>query len=44
MPRVEFRCSVHVKCGADADRRDAAQISAKGLQLEGEELPALGAT
>lgn len=42
MPRVEIRHSVHVKCGAGLVRATLRNISAKGLQLEGEELPALG--
>jgi len=42
MPRVELRCAVHVRCGQliPAVLRN---ISAQGLQLEGEGLPARGA-
>ena len=42
MPRVEFRCSAHVKCGAAMLAATLRNISRQGLQLEGEELPALG--
>jgi hypothetical protein len=42
MPRVELRCLVHIKCGQllPAVLRN---ISALGLQLEGDDLPARGA-
>lgn len=41
MPRVELRCGVHIRCGQliPAVLRN---ISAQGLQLEGEGLPARG--
>ncbi|MES2119245.1 MAG: PilZ domain-containing protein [Pseudomonadota bacterium] len=39
MPRVEVRCPLHVKCGAAMVRGALRNISAKGLQIEGEELP-----
>ena len=42
MPRVEIRCPVQVKCGAALAAAALRNISAKGLQLEGEALPALG--
>ena len=42
MPRVEIRCPIHVKCGAALIAAALRNISAKGLQLEGEALPALG--
>lgn len=42
MPRVEIRCPVHLKCGAAMIAAALRNISAKGLQIEGEALPALG--
>ena len=42
MPRVEIRCPVHVKCGAAMIRAALRNISANGLQLEGDELPPQG--
>jgi hypothetical protein len=42
MPRVEIRCAVHVKCGAAMIGATLRNISASGLQLEGEDLPAQG--
>ena len=42
MPRVEIRCPVHVKCGAAMIRAALRNISANGLQLEGDDLPACG--
>jgi hypothetical protein len=42
MPRLEVRCPVHVKCGEHFFPATMRNISARGLQLEGEELPAMG--
>ena len=43
MPRVEVRCPVHVKCGGQFWVATLRNISARGLQIEGDELPAIGA-
>ena len=43
MPRLEVRCAVHVKCGASFSVATLRNISARGLQIEGEGLPAIGA-
>ena len=42
MPRVELRCRLHLKWGASLAPATLRNISAKGLQLEGAELPARG--
>lgn len=42
MPRVELRCRVHLKWGASVAAATLRNISAKGLQVEGEELPPRG--
>lgn len=42
MPRVELRCPVHIKAGGTFDRVMMRNISANGLQIEGEDLPAVG--
>jgi hypothetical protein len=42
MPRVEVRCPLYVKCGENLLLATLRNISAKGLQLEGEELPPVG--
>ena len=42
MPRVEVRCGVHVKCGGQMWPATMRNISAKGLQLEGDGLPGAG--
>ena len=42
MPRLEVRCPVHVKCGEHFDPATLRNISSRGLQLEGENLPAMG--
>ena len=42
MPRVELRCRLHLKWGASLAPAMLRNISARGLQLEGEELPARG--
>lgn len=39
MPRVELRCRVHLKWGATVAAAVLRNISAKGLQVEGEGLP-----
>jgi hypothetical protein len=43
MPRLELRCPVHVKCGGQFWVATLRNISAKGLQLEADDLPAIGA-
>jgi len=43
MPRVEVRCPVQLKCGENFWFATLRNISAHGLQLEGDELPAIGA-
>lgn len=43
MPRIEVRCPVHVKCGGQFWSASLRNISANGLQIEAEELPAVGA-
>jgi hypothetical protein len=42
MPRVEVRCPVHVKAGGNFWVATLRNISANGLQLEGDDLPAIG--
>ena len=42
MPRLEVRCPVHVKSGEHFSPATLRNISARGLQLEGEGLPAMG--
>jgi hypothetical protein len=42
MPRVELRCRVHIKCGAALSIATMRNISARGLQIEGDELPPKG--
>src|SRR5947209_9435061 len=42
MPRLEVRCAAHVKCGEHFSPAMLRNISARGLQLEGDELPAIG--
>ena len=42
MPRLEVRCPVHLKCGERFSLAMLRNISARGLQVEGEELPAIG--
>ena len=42
MPRLEVRCPVHVKCGENFWLATLRNISAKGLQLEGNDLPTVG--
>jgi hypothetical protein len=42
MPRVELRCPVHVKYGEHFEPATMRNISARGLQIEGERLPPAG--
>lgn len=42
MPRIELRCPVYVKCGENLSLATLRNISAGGLQLEGEDLPPTG--
>jgi hypothetical protein len=42
MPRVEVRCAVHLKAGANLLPATMRNISARGLQIEGEGLPPCG--
>jgi hypothetical protein len=42
MPRVELRCGLHVKWGASLSPAVMRNISARGLQIEGDALPPRG--
>lgn len=42
MPRVELRCRLHLKWGGTIAPATLRNISARGLQVEGEELPPRG--
>jgi hypothetical protein len=42
MPRLEVRCTAHLKSGEHFMPATLRNISARGLQLEGDELPANG--
>lgn len=42
MPRVEIRCGAYVKCAEDFSPATVRNISAQGLQLEGDSLPSVG--
>jgi hypothetical protein len=42
MPRVELRCPVHVKYGEHFEPATMRNISARGLQVEGQRLPPAG--
>jgi hypothetical protein len=42
MPRIEVRCIAHLKCGGRFWPAMMRNISSGGLQIEGEELPAIG--
>lgn len=42
MPRVELRCAIHLKWAGILERATLRNISATGLQVEGDELPARG--
>jgi hypothetical protein len=43
MPRLEVRCLAHVKCGQNFLPAMLRNISSGGLQLEGTDMPAVGA-
>ena len=43
MPRIEVRASVHIKSGGQFWMATLRNISARGLQIEGDDLPAVGA-
>lgn len=43
MPRLEVRCLAHIKCGENFLPAMLRNISSGGLQLEGSEMPAVGA-
>jgi hypothetical protein len=43
MPRLEIRAAVHLKCGGQFWPATLRNISANGLQVEGDPLPAVGA-
>jgi len=42
MPRVELRCRLHLKWGANLAAAALRNISARGLQIEGDMLPSRG--
>ena len=42
MPRLEVRCLAHIKCGEHSSPAVLRNISANGLQLEGDEMPQVG--
>jgi hypothetical protein len=42
MPRVELRCGLHLKWGAILEPATLRNISARGLQIEGKDLPPRG--
>ena len=42
MPRVEIRCSIYLKYGGDLATATMRNISARGLQIEGDSLPPQG--
>ena len=42
MPRLEVRSSIHIKCGEHFSPATLRNISARGLQVEGQGLPAIG--
>jgi hypothetical protein len=42
MPRVEIRCGAYIKRGEELTAATIRNISARGLQLEGESLPPVG--
>ncbi|HET9810725.1 MAG TPA: PilZ domain-containing protein [Sphingomicrobium sp.] len=42
MPRVEIRCGISLKCGQEFAPAVVRNISANGLQIEGEALPRVG--
>ena len=43
MPRLEVRCLAHIKCGENFLPGMLRNISSGGLQLEGKDMPAVGA-
>jgi hypothetical protein len=43
MPRLEVRCPIHVKRGGSFCLATLRNISARGVQIEGDQLPAIGA-
>jgi len=43
MPRLEVRCLAHIKCGENFWPAMLRNISSGGLQLEGSEMPSVGA-
>ena len=43
MPRLEVRCLAHIKCGENFLPAMLRNISSGGLQLEGSDMPAVGA-
>jgi hypothetical protein len=42
LPRVEMRCRVHLKCGGSFVPATMRNISSRGLQIEGADLPPKG--
>ena len=42
MPRIEVRSAVHLKCGEHFSLATLRNISARGLQVEGDDPPAIG--
>lgn len=42
MPRVELRCAIHIKYGEHYECATLRNISARGLQIEGQRLPPPG--
>jgi hypothetical protein len=42
MPRIEVRSAVHLKCGEHFSLATLRNISARGLQVESDDLPAIG--
>lgn len=42
MPRVELRCAIHLRCGGALSPATMRNLSARGLQVEGADLPARG--
>lgn len=42
MPRVEIRCAGFIKCGVDFVPVTLRNVSARGMQIEGDALPGAG--
>jgi hypothetical protein len=42
MPRVELRCPIYFQCGGSLSPAVMRNVSARGMQIEGEQLPAAG--